>query len=158
MRDIVMSFVGEYRKYKLLGEAAIAQLSEAELSQSVSPGSNPVTNLVWHISGNLKSRFDNFLTTDGEKPWRDKKSEFATHQATRSELLAKWEEGWSTLFHSLEELTDHHLTNSLVTIRQETLRVDQALFRSLTHAAYHVGQIVCLAKAIRGSTWKGLKS
>jgi uncharacterized damage-inducible protein DinB len=158
MREIIASIVAEYHKYKLLGEASIAQLSETELSQQIAAGSNTVTSLVWHLCGNLKSRFTDFLTTDGEKPWRDKHSEFLGRSVTRSELQAKWDEGWSTLFQALEALTDRHLTESFITIRGQRLRVDQAMLRSLTHAGYHVGQIVFLTKAIRGSEWKGLKA
>jgi hypothetical protein len=157
MREIVESIEGEYRKYKFLGEFAIEQLNEPELSQSIAGGNNTTINLVWHLAGNLKSRFTDFLTTDGEKSWRDKESEFQARHVSRADLLEKWNDGWATLFHALRELTDDQLTTAFISIRGERLRVDQALLRSLAHAGYHVGQIVYLAKAIRGLSWKPSK-
>src|SRR5262245_36916012 len=156
MRNIVMSIEADYRKYKKLAELTMRQLSEAELA-SAADGSNTIAMLVWHLSGNLKSRFTDFLTTDGEKPWRNKDSEFQARKPTHVELLEKWNDGWSTLFKALDEVTDEHLTTAFITIRGERLRVDQALLRSLTHASYHVGQIIYLTKALRGPSWKPLK-
>jgi uncharacterized damage-inducible protein DinB len=158
VREVITSMEGEYRKYKTLAELAMGQLREAELAQSPASGGNSVVNLVWHLAGNLKSRFTDFLETDGEKPWRDKDDEFRQRLVSRGELMEKWDDGWSTLFRTLETLTDGQLTTVFVTIRGEKLRLDQALLRSLTHAGYHSGQIVFLAKEIRGSSWKGLKS
>ena len=157
MRNIISSMESEYRKYKKLAELAISQLSDAELSQPISPGSNAIVTLMWHLSGNLKSRFTDFLTTDGEKPWRDKKDEFTGRQVDREELLARWNDGWNTLFDSLRTLTDSDLA-AVVNIVGKPHRVDEALHRSLAHASYHVGQIVYHAKAVRGADWKALKT
>ena len=110
---------------------------------------------MWHIAGNLASRFTDFLTSDGEKPWRDRESEFARRTVTRDELGAKWEAGWSALLGALAGLDDAHLP-ATVTIRGVGLSVLEALHRSLSHTAYHVGQIVFLAKALRGGDWKWL--
>ena len=116
---------------------------------------NSVAILVWHVSGNLKSRFTDFLTTDGEKPWRHRDSEFDERTVTRDELLAKWNEGFSVLFAALAALKDADL-GRIVTIRGEALKVHEALHRSLAHTSSHVGQIVLLGKAMRGAAWQTL--
>src|SRR5690606_28598747 len=108
-----------------------------------------------HIAGNLESRFTEFRTTDGEKPWRRRDEEFAARRVTRGELLEKWERGWRVLFAALDELGGADPAET-VTIRQQPLRIDQALHRSLAHTAYHVGQIVYLAKAFAGPGWTSL--
>ena len=155
MREILTSIEREYRRYKGLGESAFEQVTDAELVDVPASEGNSIAILVWHLSGNLKSRFTDFLTTDGEKPWRDRESEFVSRDITRAALLTKWEEGWSVLFRTLSELGDDALDRR-VTIRGEALSVVQALHRSLAHASYHVGQIVLLAKSRRGGTWRSL--
>jgi hypothetical protein len=155
MRQILGSIEGEYRRYKALGEKAIAQLNDEQLAQASGPESNSLTALVWHISGNLESRFTDFLKSDGEKPWRDRDSEFASRAVSRAELTEKWERGWTVVFRSLAELGDEHL-QATVTIRGVPFSVGEALHRSLAHASYHVGQIVFLAKALRGGEWRYL--
>jgi uncharacterized damage-inducible protein DinB len=155
MRPILTSIEAEYRRYKLLAEAAIHQLDDSQLSESGGGSVNSIATLAWHISGNLKSRFTDFLTTDGEKPWRDRESEFLPRPVGKPELLAKWEEGWIVLFDTLQSLRDDDLARS-VTIRGSALTVPEALHRSLAHVAYHVGQIVFIAKAMRGSEWEYL--
>jgi len=133
----------------------MAQLSEAQLSEPGSSSSNSVAVVAWHISGNLASRFTDFLVTDGEKPWRKREEEFAQKTRTRQELMGYWERGWKVLFESLSELTDGHLEQTVV-IRGTELKVHEALHRSLAHTSYHVGQIVYLAKALRGTAWEYL--
>lgn len=155
MREILTSIEREYRRYKGLAEGAFGQVTDAELVDVPASEGNSIAMLVWHLSGNLKSRFTDFLTADGEKPWRDRESEFVTRDITRAALLAKWEEGWSVLFRTLSELGDDALDRR-VTIRGEGLSVLQALHRSLAHASYHVGQVVLLAKSRRGGTWRSL--
>jgi hypothetical protein len=152
MTDILESIESEFRRYKRLAEGAIAQLDETDLGRSEGTG-NSIAVLVWHISGNLKSRFTEFLRSDGEKPWRARDEEFVARSVTRAQLLAKWEDGWSVLFAALGDLNGDDLDRT-VTIRQEPLAVHEALHRSLAHAAYHVGQIVYLAKSLRGEQWK----
>jgi hypothetical protein len=154
MRPIISSIASEYRRYKLLAVAAIHQLDDDQLCESVD-GANSITTLVWHVSGNLKSRFTDFLTTDGEKPWRDRDSEFLPRRVTKTELLEKWEDGWEVLFDTLESLRDDDLARS-VSIRGSALSVPEALHRSLAHTSYHVGQIVLMAKAARGADWQYL--
>lgn len=155
MKNIIDSIRGEYLRYKALAEAAIDQLSEADLSADGPNGGNSIAVICWHVGGNLKSRFTDFLTSDGEKPWREREEEFRKRRVTRSELREKWESGWRVLLDTLDQLTEDDL-NRTVTIRDQPLRVDEALHRSLAHLSYHVGQIVYLAKSFRGKDWKYL--
>jgi uncharacterized damage-inducible protein DinB len=155
MRPIVSSIESEYHRYKLLAEAAVHQLDDAQLVEDGDGAVNSIATLAWHLSENLKSRFTDFLTTDGEKPWRDRESEFHPRRVTKAALLAQWEEGWQVLFATLATLDDGHLARS-VTIRGKSLSVPEALHRSLAHVAYHVGQIVFIAKATRGADWEYL--
>ena len=150
--SIVASIRAEYLRYKALGEAAMNQVSEAELSAAGPNGGNSMAVICWHLSGNLQSRFTDFLTSDGEKPWRQREEEFQTRTVTRAELLSKWDQGWKVLLGALGEVTDDHLERT-VTIRGQSLLVHEALHRSLAHVSYHVGQIVYLGKSLRGAEW-----
>ena len=152
MRAIVASIESEYRRYRMLGERAIAQLTDEHLCAQAPSGGNSVATLVWHMSGNFKSRFTDFLDSDGEKPWRDRESEFARRSVSRSEVLGKWNEGWEILFDALGRLNDADLQRK-VTIRGRPLGVHEALHRSLAHASFHVGQVVFLAKSLLGPEW-----
>jgi hypothetical protein len=154
-RDLIQAFESEYLRYKKLAEDVMAQLADAELAAPGPGGTNSVVVLVWHISGNLRSRFTDFLTSDGEKPWRQREEEFVGRQVSRNELLAKWQQGWNILVDSLHELDDARL-GQMVTIRQQPLPVREALLRSLAHVALHVGQILLIARAARGGDWKFL--
>ncbi len=149
--DIVRSF----RSYKKLAERAAEQLSDEELFRQIDPESNSIALIVKHIAGNLHSRWRDFLTTDGEKPDRDRDTEFELLGDTRGSLMQLWESGWETLFGSLEVLTADDLTRT-VTIRGEPHAVVEAINRQLTHYAYHIGQIVFLAKHLRSSGWSTL--
>jgi uncharacterized damage-inducible protein DinB len=155
MREIIGSIEGEFRRYKGMGDAAIAQLSDSELRERVAENTNSVAMVVWHVAGNFQSRFTDFLTSDGEKPWRDRESEFADRTVMRSELHEKWEAGWQVLFSALAPLTDEQRNDS-VRIRGVSLTILEALHRSLAHVSYHIGQIVFIAHAIRGAEWKYL--
>jgi uncharacterized damage-inducible protein DinB len=155
MRDVIESITGEYKRYKALAEATVAQLSDAELSAPGANGTNSIATICWHVGGNLRSRFTDFLTADGEKPWRSREEEFQARTVTAAELLAHWESGWSTLFATLAALTDADLSRT-VTIRGQPLRVDEALHRSLAHSSYHVGQVVYAGRALRGASWRFL--
>jgi hypothetical protein len=154
-RILIDSIAAEYARYKALGEGAFAQLEEAELSHSGADESNSITAIVWHLAGNLKSRFTDFRTTDGEKAWRHRDEEFAQRIVSRQQLLDQWEDGWHTLFMALDALTDEDL-HQTITIRRQSLTIHQALHRSLAHASYHVGQIIYVAKSIRGVAWHTL--
>jgi uncharacterized damage-inducible protein DinB len=151
----VSSIEAEYRRYKRLGDESIRQLDAEALVRQPPGDGNSVAAIAWHISGNLRSRFTDFLTTDGEKPWRDRESEFALRSVTPEEVRSKWEEGWNVLFQSLAALSDADLSRT-VTIRGQGLSVLDALQRSVTHTSYHVGQIVFLARSLRGKRWEWL--
>ena len=155
MTPHVEAIADEYARYKALGEAAIAQLGDDELTLVGSDGGNSIIAIVWHLAGNLESRFTDFRTSDGEKPWRDRDEEFVLRSVTKTELLDKWERGWRALSTAIGELSDDDLLQT-VTIRRQPLRIDQALQRSLAHTAYHIGQIVFLAKQIRSGGWRCL--
>ena len=155
MSPHVEAIADEFTRYKALGEAAIAQLDDDELGLIGSDGGNSIVAIVWHVAGNLESRFADFRTSDGEKPWRDRDDEFVLRSVTKSALLEKWERGWRALLAAISELTDADLLQT-VTIRRQQLRIDQALQRSLAHTAYHVGQIVFLAKQVRSGGWRCL--
>lgn len=155
MGDLIESLRGEYERYKQLAEGAVAQVDDQELSLPGPNGSNSLAMVCWHVSGNLTSRFTDFLTSDGEKPWRHREEEFDDRAVSRTDFLAKWEQGWTALFTALDGLTDAHLRET-VTIRGQALRVHEALYRSLAHTAYHVGQMVYIAKALRGDAWRSL--
>jgi hypothetical protein len=155
MASIVESVRAEYLRYKALAEAAIGQLSEADLSTPGPNGGNSIAIICWHLAGNLRSRFTEFLTSDGEKPWRLREEEFQPRTVTRAELLEKWQAGWAPLLDALENVSEEQLKGT-VTIRQQPLQVHEALHRSLAHLAYHVGQIVYLAKSLRGNEWRYL--
>jgi Protein of unknown function (DUF1572) len=139
-----------------MGEAALAQLEEAELFVSIDPESNSVAALVKHIAGNARSRFTNFLTSDGEKADRFRDQEFeVSAKTTREDVLGWWERGWTHVFASLDSLDPEDVQRT-VTIRGETHTVMQALNRALAHYAQHIGQIVFLAKHLRSSRWQTL--
>jgi hypothetical protein len=149
---IIDSIRAEYLRYKALAEASIDQLDEGDLSTPGPNGGNSIAVISWHISGNLRSRFTEFLTEDGEKPWRKREEEFQDRTVSRSELLSKWNQGWAALLDTLSALSDDQLDRT-VTIRGQPLSVHEALHRSLAHLSYHVGQIVYLAKSFRGKDW-----
>jgi len=152
MTTLIESIRAEYVRYKALADAAIAQVTDADLATGGPGHRNSISTICWHVSGNLQSRFTDFLTSDGEKPWRRRDEEFLPRTTTRADLLAKWNIGWSVLFDTLSGLSDDDLDGT-VTIRGQAMRVHEALHRSLAHTAYHVGQIVYVAKMLRGPDW-----
>ncbi|MBE3590342.1 MAG: DUF1572 family protein [Firmicutes bacterium] len=153
---LLQAVTSEFRRQKKLAEDAIAQLSPQEWTYAPGQESNSIAVLMKHVGGNLRSRWTDFLTTDGEKPDRDRDAEFeAGERDTPETLRAVWEAGWSALFHTLESLKDEDLLRT-VTIRGEPHSVPLALERSLAHTAYHVGQIVYLAKMLRDAEWRTL--
>ena len=152
LRDVIRQFT----YYRPLGERALAQTPDAHLNTAVDPGSNSIAIVVKHVGGNLRSRFRDFLTTDGEKPDRDRDSEFETDgPATRAQILEWWNTGWTTLMAALGALTPADLDRT-ITIRKEEFLVVEALNRSLAHTSYHVGQIAYLARHFAGPSWTSL--
>jgi hypothetical protein len=146
---------GEFRRLKRQAEQALAQVDDDALRSVLGPESNSLAIIVRHLAGNMRSRWTDFLTTDGEKPDRKRDGEFETASQTRHELLAEWEDGWARLFSALEALRPGDLSSN-VTIRGEALCVIDAIARQLTHYGVHVGQIVLLAKHFAGERWKTL--
>jgi uncharacterized damage-inducible protein DinB len=145
-----------FAQYKALGERAIEQLDGPELLYSPDAESNSVATIVKHMAGNMRSRWTDFLTTDGEKPDRNRDTEFEMSPDTSKEtVLQWWETGWSLVFAALDPLTEADLAKN-VTIRGEQMSALEAISRQVGHYAYHVGQIVFVAKMVRGSNWKTL--
>jgi uncharacterized damage-inducible protein DinB len=138
-----------------MAERAIAQVSDEQLASTLDPESNSIATIVKHMTGNMRSRWTDFLTTDGEKPDRDRDSEFEQPPATRAELLAIWDEGWQRVFAAIEPLTETDVART-ITIRGEAHSVLQAINRALAHYAAHIGQIVFLAKHYKSSEWRTL--
>jgi uncharacterized protein DUF1572 len=137
--------IGLFHFYKRLGERAIAQCPDEGLFVTLDAESNSIAILVKHLAGNMRSRFTDFLTSDGEKPDRNRDTEFENPPKTRAELMALWDRGWKCVFDSLEPLTDADMVKT-VTIRKEPHSVMQAISRQLAHYAHHVGQILFIAK------------
>ena len=150
-RDAIEAF----RNYKKLAERAVEQIGEDEYFRMIDAESNSVAAIVKHIGGNLRSRWTDFLTADGEKPDRDRDSEFVTEADTKESLTALWETGWNALLTSLEALKIEDFGKT-VKIRGEDYTVPKAINRSLAHTAYHVGQITFLAKHFRAGEWQTL--
>ena len=144
-----------FRQYKKLAERAIEQVTDEQLLIVLDPEMNSIAQTVKHMTGNMRSRWTDFLNSDGEKPDRNRDSEFVDPPATRESLLALWEEGWRLVFQALEPLTDTDLDRK-VFIRGEAHSVMQAINRQIAHYAYHCGQIVLLAKHFRSQDWKSL--
>ena len=143
------------RYYKRLGERAMAQVSDEALVATPDAESNSIAIMVKHLAGNMRSRFTDFLNTDGEKPDRKRDTEFEAPPKTRAELMAIWETGWQQVFDALAPLKEEQLEQR-VFIRSEAHSVMQALNRQLAHYAYHVGQIVYAAKHFAGANWTAL--
>ena len=144
-----------FRNYKNLAERAMAQVTDEQLFAVLDGEMNSIAVTVKHMAGNMRSRWTDFLSTDGEKPDRQRDSEFVDPPATREALLAIWEDGWRCAFQALEPLSAADLERT-VTIRGEAHSVLQAVNRQLTHYAYHCGQIVLLAKHFNADGWKSL--
>lgn len=153
---VIGSITATFRAQMSLAEKALAQVPDDALHTALSPDTNSVAVIVRHMSGNLLSRFTDFLTADGEKPWRHRDSEFIEDHAPREEIMRRWERGWSCLFTALAQLSDADLTRT-VRIRSEPHSVALTLHRALAHQSYHVGQIVqaCRVHA-RGKPWNTL--
>jgi uncharacterized damage-inducible protein DinB len=144
-----------FAMYKRLGDGAMAQVSDADLTATLDPEMNSIALIVKHVAGNMRSRWTGFPEADGEKPDRNRDGEFEAPPATRAELMAMWEAGWSCMFAALNRLTDADLSRETF-IRGERHSVQQAINRQIAHCSYHVGQIVFLAKHLGAAHWKSL--
>jgi uncharacterized damage-inducible protein DinB len=162
-RDMALEFTTSYvadslsilRYYKKLGEQAMAQCSDDALTAALDSESNSIAIIVKHMAGNMRSRWTDFLTSDGEKPDRDRESEFNAPPQTRAEILAMWEASWKVVFEALTALTDSDLSRE-IRIRGERHSVMQAINRQIAHYAYHIGQIVYVAKHLASDRWRSL--
>ena len=155
MKSYLHDAIRSFRSYKRLAERALEQVGDDEFFVQIDEESNSLALIVKHIAGNQRSRWRDFLTSDGEKPDRHRDTEFELIEDTRESLMAFWESGWATLFEALEGLSAADLEKT-VTIRGEPHTVVEAINRQLTHYPYHIGQIVFLAKHLRASEWKTL--
>lgn len=160
MNDLAKHYLEEvqrqFRGHKRMGEAAMAQLRDEDFFVTLDPESNSVAILVKHLAGNMRSRFTDFLTSDGEKPDRFRDREFElTPSTTRADVMKWWEDGWSVVFAAIDPLKPEDIMRT-VTIRGEPHTVLQAINRQIAHYAQHTGQIVFLAKHLRSSDWKTL--
>jgi len=144
--------IQQFEYYKLIGERAMAQLPDEALLFQPTPESNSIAVIVKHLWGNMLSRWTDFLTTDGEKEWRQRDAEFESEHASRDEILARWNEGWACLFTALNGLSEADL-GAVVYIRNEGHTVLEAISRQLAHYPYHIGQIVFIGKMVQDSDW-----
>ena len=159
MKSIIENYhldaLQSFRNYKKLAERAIEQISDEDFATTIDAESNSVALIVKHVAGNLRSRWTDFLTSDGEKDFRNRDAEFEMTGDTRESLMNFWNECWQTLFDNIEPLTVEDFSKT-VTIRGEPHTIVEAINRQLTHYAYHIGQIVFLAKHLKSSEWKTL--
>ncbi len=145
----------QFAYYKQLGERTFAQLSDDQLFQRHDPEANSIAIIVHHLRGNMLSRWTDFLTSDGEKPWRERDREFEDELNTRAEVLAEWEKGWACVFDALDTVTVDNF-GTTVHIRAQAHTIVDAVNRQLCHYAYHVGQIVLLGRLLKGPAWNSL--
>ncbi|MFD1469827.1 DUF1572 family protein [Hymenobacter caeli] len=153
--DFLPSARKQFAYYQLLGDQTLAQVPPAQLFWRPHPASNSIALIVKHLWGNMLSRWTDFLTADGEKPWRDREAEFDPDLADPAQVLARWHEGWACLFGALDGLTEADLGKA-VFIRHQGHTVLEAVNRQLAHYPYHVGQLVFLGKLICGDAWQSL--
>ena len=157
--SFLLSAQKQFLYYKTLGEKAMEQLESEQLFYSVNNDTNSIAIIVKHLHGNMLSRWTDFLTSDGEKEWRNRDSEFdessITKDLTKQNILLQWDEGWDCLFNALNQLTPEHLSQ-IIYIRNEGQTVVEAINRQLCHYSYHVGQIVFYAKMLKKTDWDSL--
>lgn len=151
----LLNILKQFVYYKLLAEKAISQIEQEKIFYAFNEDTNSIAIIMNHIAGNLQSRFTEFLTSDGEKPWRDRDSEFETPQMDFEELMEKWGKAWQHLFDTLNSLSKQDI-NKIIYIRNEGHTVVEALNRQLAHYPYHIGQIIYAAKILKGGDWQSL--
>lgn len=145
----------QFLYYKTLGEKAIEQLEPSQLFIAVNEDTNSIATIIKHISGNMLSRWTDFLTTDGEKEWRNRDSEFEETITSKEEMIVVWEKGWNCFFKALNSLETNQL-DTIIYIRNEGHTVIEAINRQLAHYPYHIGQIVFYAKMLKKNEWNSL--
>ncbi|WP_281615075.1 DUF1572 domain-containing protein [Flammeovirga sp. SubArs3] len=155
MNTYLESIKKQFDYYKFLGEKTFEQVPDEKLFWQLNKESNSISMIVKHLNGNMLSRWTNFLTSDGEKEWRNRDEEFDNDIKTKEELLLKWNEGWECLFNAINSLTEKDL-DKIVYIRNMGHSVSEAINRQLAHYPYHIGQIVFIGKVIQNESWKSL--
>lgn len=155
MNSYTKSAIKQFRYYKDLGDKSFMQVTDDQLWWQPNEVSNSIAIIVKHMAGNMLSRWTDFLKADGEKPWRNRESEFENAFTDRAEMLAYWEQGWKCLFDAIEPLSKTDLER-VIYIRNEGHTVVEAMNRQMMHYAYHVGQIVYLARLLANENWKSL--
>ncbi len=153
--DYLDSVKKQFAYYKILGDKAIEQVPEEKLFWQYNPESNSIATIVKHLWGNMLSRWTDFLTSDGEKEWRNRDAEFDNDIKTREDLMARWNEGWKCLFEAIQPLTTTDLEKEIY-IRNMGHSVMEAINRQLAHYPYHIGQIVFIAKMVCDNKWTSL--
>ncbi len=155
INDYLQSTRKQFEYYKLLGEKTFAQLTDEQLFWQYNAESNSIATIVKHLWGNLLSRWTDFLTTDGEKDWRQREAEFDNDIQNREELMAKWNEGWDCLFRALDSVNEINFA-TIIYIRNQGHSITEAINRQLAHYPYHVGQIVFIGKMLKDADWASL--
>jgi hypothetical protein len=153
--EYLQTAIRRLRYYKSLGEKTFEQLTDADLHYAPNKASNSIAVIIQHVSGNMLSRWTNFLTEDGEKSWRNRDDEFEVHNYSKQQLLELWEKGWECFLDALTALTENDLLKTIY-IREEPLLVIDAINRQLAHYPYHVGQILYIGKQIKDANWQSL--
>jgi hypothetical protein len=153
--EFLQASIRRMKYYKDLGDRTMMQLTDRDLHYCPNESSNSIAVIVQHLSGNMLSRWTNFLTEDGEKTWRQRDDEFEIHDYSKAQVLEIWEKGWSCFIGALESLNETDITKTIY-IRGESLTVTDAIIRQMAHYPYHIGQIVYIAKIIRDTGWQSL--
>lgn len=153
--NYLTSVIKQLEYYKMLGEKTFAQVTDEQLFWQYNAESNSIATIVKHLWGNMLSRWTNFLTSDGEKPWRNRDAEFENDIVTRKDLIEKWNEGWNCLLNTLAQLTAADLTKEIF-IRNQGHTVLEAINRQLAHYPYHIGQIIYIGKMLTNNNWNSL--
>lgn len=153
--NYLSSIKKQFRYYQSVGDRAIAQVSEEQMHWQYNSESNSIAVIIKHVAGNSISRWSDFLTSDGEKDWRNRDEEFEDSSSSKGELIELWNKGWQCLYNAIDSLTSEDLLH-IIHVRNEPHTVIEAINRQLAHIPYHVGQIVLLAKMIAGQTWTSL--
>lgn len=153
--EFLASVIKRFKEYKALGEKTFAQLNEKHMLVQPNDASNSIAVIIQHMHGNMLSRWTDFLTEDGEKPWRKRDDEFETHSHTKEQMLQLWEEGWRVFLNTLQSLTEDDLLKT-ITIRSQPLLVVDAINRQMAHYSYHVGQIVYIGRWLKDAEWHSL--
>jgi Protein of unknown function (DUF1572) len=154
-KEYLSTVIKRLKYYKELGEKTFEQLEEKDFHLLPTSESNSIAVIVQHLSGNMLSRFTNFLTEDGEKEWRQRDDEFEIHDLSKQQIIDLWNKGWQCCFEALEALTENDLL-TIIYIRKEPLTVVDAINRQLAHYPYHIGQIIYIGRMIKNKDWKNL--